>query len=132
MSSNGADKLEAGHVQAWLLSFLRFAVTRDEADRSAFLARARELDRGGHLATPAFSFFCRTGDELCDALLTPDDSQSRARLDTFLKRIGDDRLRRTLKTALGFEAAQAVRREIRAHRRDYLWQGLAVPSTRRA
>jgi hypothetical protein len=126
------DNFCAGHVQAWLLSFLCFAVTRNQADRNAFLAHARELDRGGHLATPAFSFFCRTSEALCDALLTPDDPQSRARLDTLLKRIGDDRLRRTLETALAFEAAPAIRREIRAHSRDYLWQGLAVSSTRRA
>jgi len=119
-------------VRAWLFSFLRFAVTREEADCNAFLARARELDRGGHVATPAFSFFVRTSEELRDALQNPDNAPSRARLETFLKRIDDERLRRTLEAASCLEAPRAGKREIRAHGRDYLWQGLAVSSSRRA
>ena len=122
--NDDTSEIDAGHIQVWLLSFLRFAVTRDEADRNAFLARAQELDRGGHLSTPAFSFFSRTSAELCRASLTPDDPPSRAELEAFLKRVPDVRLRRALEAALGLEPLLPTARQVRPQSRAYLWQGL--------
>jgi hypothetical protein len=123
MSGTGIDdEILSRQIGDWLLIFLRFVVTRDEADREAFLARAREMDRGGHLCTPPFAFFTRTSTELCDAILTKDDPQSRANLLRHLKRISDGTLRRTITAAIGPEPDSA---RAEPHNRSYLWKGLA-------
>ena len=58
-------------IDDWLLAVLRFAVTRDEADRSAVLVLAEAMDRSG--ASPArpssFEFFRRSSIELCRAIV---------------------------------------------------------------
>src|SRR5262249_12595122 len=57
-------------LHEWLLLLLRFAVTRDPADRSAALAMADELDSLGMRWRPAGPrFFLQTSDEVCDAVL---------------------------------------------------------------
>lgn len=129
MGDESTNPVHAEQLRAWLLSSLHFAITRAEHDRHAFLARARELDRGGHLETPAFSFFSRTSAGLCHAVLA-DDAQSRAMLKTFLTKIGDCRLRRALEAALDYEPPPD-RKPVRPQSRDHLWRGLAATSARR-
>jgi len=131
MSNAGINDIHAAQIRAWHLCFLRFAVTRDATDRDAFLARARDIDRGGHFEASAFTFFSRTSIELCKALLTSGDPQSRARLGNYLKGIMDDRLRRTLATAIEVEQRSA-KPESQVRNRDYLWRGLERKSSCRA
>jgi hypothetical protein len=131
VGNQSTDEICTSHVNAWLLSCLRFAVTRDDADRAAFLTRARELDRGGNLGNIGFSFFSRVSNELCDAILAPNSPQARNRLRTFLNSINDARLRRTLEAAVGLEEPRA-KSASSAPNRSYLWRGLAPRVARRS
>ena len=67
----GPIEWEARTLRSWHLAILRFALTRDNADRVAVLAIANEIDR---LHTPRdervdFDFFRRTSTELCETIL---------------------------------------------------------------
>jgi len=60
-----------GMLRAWQLAPLRFAVTRDNVDRLNVIAIAQEMDRGGRAqgARTEFSFFRKTGADLCTSIL---------------------------------------------------------------
>jgi hypothetical protein len=91
-------------VREWLLLTLRFAITRKPSDQSMVLAMADELDSLGVRWRPAApSFFCRTSNEVCEAILTSSDGHSSAVLRKHVARIDDARLRRAFQAAVGFE-----------------------------
>src|SRR5262245_23843464 len=126
MSHPGADeRVRSKQVRAWLLALLRYAVTRENADRDAFLASAAELDRcGSRLEQPAFDFFTRSSAELCAALDAPGEPGSHAVLQRLIRRVDDARLRRALEAAIALEPAPPLRIASRDSRGD-LWKGLA-------
>jgi phytoene dehydrogenase-like protein len=113
-------------VRDWLLLLLRFAITRELADRSAVLAAADELDALGLRWRPANpSFFLRTSREVCDAILATRDRNDNEVLRTHVARIDDPRLRRAFRAAVGLQ--ETVERPLRApttNRRSELWKGL--------
>ena len=126
--SDDSDKesVRAGKIRDWLLALLRFAVTREENDRTAFLRSALELDRSASCQRDAaFAFFTRTSTDLCTALRDLDDSQSRLAIQRQLKRIDDDRMRRALEAAIGVDPASATPK-VRPHSRAFLWKGLSA------
>jgi hypothetical protein len=77
----------AGRLRAWHLAILRFAVTRDNADRLAVLRIAREIDGPDSRqdGSADFEFFRRTSAELCAAIL-----QSNERASAILQQYGSD------------------------------------------
>jgi hypothetical protein len=121
----------AGTLRAWHLAILRYAVTRDNADRLAVFRIALEIDslepRQGN--PKDFDFFRRTSAELCSAILQPDAGAS-AILQQYLARIDDDRLKRALAAAIdaGKPAVSPAGRAVR--RGNDLWKGLASRGSR--
>ena len=116
----------AGTLRAWHLAILRYAVTRDNADRLAVFRIALEIDslEPGHDGRADFDFFRRTSAELCGAILQPNAGAS-AILQQYLARIDDDRLKRALAAAIDASepAVLPARRAVR--RGNDLWKGLA-------
>src|ERR1700752_910242 len=101
---NKQDTIErhAGLLRAWHLALLRFALTRNNADRLGVLAIANEIDRLGgppHEVGAGFSFFRRESEGLCAATLRQ-RKESDVILNRHLERIGDARLKRALAAAL--------------------------------
>jgi hypothetical protein len=73
MSQQSRIERHAGLLRAWHLAILRFALTRENADRLGVLMIANEIDRLGRPddAGPDFSFFRRTSAELCSDPTAP-------------------------------------------------------------
>jgi hypothetical protein len=113
-------------LRAWQLALLRFAVTRDNADRSAVMAIAGEIDRLGpqHDGKPDFSFFHRTSVEVCTAIARPNELTPMV-LRQYLVRIDDDRLKRVFAAtiAAGQPDEPASRKPFK--RDNGLWKGLS-------
>jgi hypothetical protein len=113
-------------LRAWQLAMLRFTVTLDDADRSAVMAIASEIDRLGpqHDMKSDFSFFRKTSAELCSAILRPNELTP-ALLRQYLARIDDERLKHILAAAV--EAGQPKETSIgKPFKRDErLWRGLS-------
>jgi hypothetical protein len=100
----GSDALRERKIRNWLLLLLRFAVTRESADRMAALAAADELDvfeAEGRTAAP--SFFNRTSRQVCEAILAPGDQHSQEVLRRHAGRIDDPRLRRAFQAAVDLQ-----------------------------
>jgi hypothetical protein len=118
-------------LRAWQLAILRFAVTLDDADRSAVIAIASEIDRLGprHGGKTDFGYFHRTSAELCAAILRPNEL-SPALLRQYLARIDDERLRHVFAAAV--EARQPKEASVRKpfKRDERLWRGLSSRSNR--
>jgi hypothetical protein len=116
-------------VREWLLLLLRFAVTREPSDRSAALAAADELDSLGARWRPAApSFFLRTSNEVCAAILAVSDRHTNAVIQRHIARIDDPRLRRAFQAAVGLRpTAEPRRQDTRSKQRKNrdLWEGLA-------
>jgi hypothetical protein len=132
MSSNG-DVMEwyAGTLRAWHLAILRYAVTKDNADRLAVFRIALEIDslEPRQDGRADFDFFRRTSEELCAAILQPNAGAS-AILQQYLARIDDDRLKRALAAAID-ASERAVSPAGRAiGRGNDLWKGLACRGSR--
>ena len=119
----------AGTLRAWHLAILRYAVTRDNADRLAVLRIAHEIDRPDprHDGRADFEFFRRTSLELCAAILQPDEGSS-AVLQQYLARIEDDRLKRAI--AATIDTARPTVSPVRkpTGRGNDLWKGLSSRS----
>jgi hypothetical protein len=117
-------------LRAWQLAILRFAVTLDDADRSAVMAIAGEIDRLGprHGGKTDFSYFRRTSAELCAAILRPNELAP-ALLRQYLARIDDDRLRQVFAAAV--EASQLKEASVRKPFKpdESLWRGLSSRRT---
>jgi fido (protein-threonine AMPylation protein) len=117
-------------IREWLLLLLRFAITRESADRLTALAAADELDASGGSWRPAAPrFFARTSNEVCDATAAADEAAGRAVLKKHLARIDDARLRRAFRAAIetgqGSDAHGERESAMRRRRVDRdLWKGL--------
>ena len=115
-------------VRDWLLAILRYAVTLHDADRSAVLVIAEEIDKLGSHAEepPAFKFFRRTSIELCSAILDAQNSNKSAVLHLHLKRIDDCRLRRAFEAAIDEDTSSATSDADKMKKRGAqdLWKGL--------
>jgi hypothetical protein len=129
MISLGTAERQAKLLRAWHLAILRFAVTRDNADRLGVLAIANEIDRLGqqHRTGEGFSFFRRTGAELCAAMLRRQDSDD-ALLSRYLTQIDDVPLHRALAAALDIRPRKPDLAKTRPEPKQDLWRGL--PSRR--
>ena len=115
-------------VRDWLLTILRYAVTLHDADRSAVLVIAEEIDKLGSHAEepPAFKFFRRTSIELCSAISDAQNSKKSAVLHLHLKRIDDGRLRRAFEAAIDEDTSPATNDADKMRKRGAqdLWKGL--------
>jgi hypothetical protein len=115
-------------VSDWLLAILRYAVTLHDADKSAVLVIAEEIDKlGSHSEEPpAFKFFRRTSIELCSAILDAQNSNKSAVLHLHLKRIDDCRLRRAFEAAIDEDTSPATSDADKMKKRGAqdLWKGL--------
>jgi len=127
MSQQETIERHAVLLRAWHLAILRFALTRNNADRIGVLAIANEIDRLGRpprQVGAGFSFFHRESEELCAATLRQ-HKESDVILNRHLARINDAHLRRTLAVALEAPPQKPDRARSR-HRPNYaLWRGLS-------
>ena len=125
-SSARAMEWYVGTLRAWHLAILRYAVTRDSADRLAVFRIALEIDslepRQDDRAD--FDFFRRTSVELCTAILQPNAGAS-ANLQQYLARIDDDRLKRALAAAIDASEPAMLPARRAVGRGNDLWKGLA-------
>jgi hypothetical protein len=125
MSQLSRIERHAGLLRAWHLAILRFALTRENADRLGVLAIANEIDRLGRLGNirPDFSFFRRTSAELCAAIPRRHERDDVV-LNQYLAEIDDARLHRALAAALDVPPPKPdlVRKSVRPNRD--LWRGL--------
>src|SRR5215470_17041666 len=109
----------------WLLAILRFAVTRERADRLIVLSMACELDRFGMSgATATLTFFTRTSIELCNAIADKNGPERDAILRRQLARIDDCRLKRSLEAAVELPPDSERRRKLRKLFQNDIWRGL--------
>jgi len=124
------------NIREWLLSLLRFAVTRQQSDHAVALTTADKLDSlGGQWRPAAPRFFTRTTDEVCAAISATPDGQDNAVLRRHLERIDDPRLRRAFRAAIGLVETREPDRHREARgpaKRHDLWRGLPVRASRRA
>ena len=121
----------AGTLRAWHLAILRYAVTKDNADRLAVFRIALEIDslEPRQDGRADFDFFRRTSLELCTAILQPNAGAS-AIWQQDLARIEHDRLKRALAAAID-ASEPAVSPAGRAiGRGNDLWKGLACCGNR--
>jgi hypothetical protein len=105
-------------VRDSLLLLLSFAVTREPADLAAALAVADELGSlGGGGKRRAPSFFLRTSNEVCEAILAAGDGHDvtdgddNAVLRRHVARIEDPRLRRAFEAAVGLRQTSEPQQE---------------------
>jgi hypothetical protein len=96
-------------VREWLLLLLRFAITRAPTDQSAALAMADELDSLDPRWRPtAPTFFARTSNEVCQAILMAGNRRANQVLEKHAKRIQEPRLRRAFRAAVGLKRGLAA------------------------
>jgi len=121
--SDAGDAPDRGarQVSEWLLLILRFAVTFEARDGSAALALADEIDaRGLQWRPSAPTFFRRTTNEVCRAIITFDDPKCTGILKRHLARIDNPVLKRAFRAAVNIDERTASSKHIA---RD-LWFGL--------
>ena len=125
-SSARAMEWYVGTLRAWHLAILRYAVTRDNADRLAVFRIAREIDslEPRQDGRADFDFFRRTSAELCAAILQPNAGAS-ANLQQYLARIDDYRLKRALAAAIDASEPAMLPARRAVGRGNDLWKGLA-------
>lgn len=125
MSQRTTADCQAGLVRAWHLAILRFALTRESADRLGVLAIANEIDRLGrpHQVGRAFSFFRRTSAELCAAMLLRPEGDD-VILNRYLAQIDDARLRHAMAAVLEVPPRQTIPAKKRIRQNHNLWKGL--------
>jgi hypothetical protein len=116
---NGVTAEQSRQVRDWLLAILRFAPTLDSVDRAAVMAKATDMDRLGSGKGPSqFTYFVRTSVEFCNRIVDQHIIDKAEVLRVHLRKIDDDRLRRSLEAALTWTK--------QVQRRDNLWKGLAA------
>jgi hypothetical protein len=118
-----SEDWRAGRIREWLLLLLRFAITCDPNDKAAALALADEIDALGQQWYPsAPSFFRRTTEEVCKAIIAPHDSRRTSVLRKHIARIDDARLRRAFHAAVDIEQRSPLAPP--EAKRQNLWRGL--------
>ena len=128
-AAGGAADLQDGRakqVHEWLLSLLRFAITRDPEDELAVLMMANGIDSlGRQWGRAAPTFFRRSSGEVCKAITAASDPERAAILERHVLRIEHLGLRRAFQAAVHSEAwaQQAPDRT----RQVGLWAGLRGP-----
>ena len=131
-ANEGLPMIERGPVEqhgmllrAWHLAILRFALTRDNADRLGVLAVANSIDRLGWQpqAREGFSFFRKTSADLC-AAITGRQRNDDVILSRYLTQVDDVSLRHSLAGALGLSQPMSKPERRRAGRNQDLWRGL--------
>jgi hypothetical protein len=129
MDSPLAIASHARLLRALHLAVLRFALTRENADRLSLFAVAGEIDKlGGSLQDrKVFAFFRKTSGELSAAILRR-DAAADAILRRYLAAVDDVRLRKTLCAALEFND-DGVSADKRRSAAASLWRGLASRQT---
>lgn len=114
-------------LRAWHLAMLRFAITRDNADRLGVFAIANEIDGlgRGHVRheKPHFGFFGKTSSELCAAILKRDEAADKI-LRLYLAQIDDAQLKRALAAVLEIEPSNRTEEKRRSKIASSLWRGL--------
>jgi len=119
--ANDAQDWGATQVREWLILLLRFAVTSDAKDQSAALTLADEIDaRGLQWRPSAPTFFRRTTEEVCRAIITPDDPKRTGILRRHLVRIDNPVLKRAFRAAVNIDERTASSE----HKARNLWFGL--------
>jgi hypothetical protein len=100
-------------VREWLLLLLRFAITREPNDQSAVLVISDELDSlgAGRWRPAAPSFFVRTSNEVCKAILAVGDGHNNVVLRRQIARIDDPRLRGAFQAAVGLQHTSEPQQE---------------------
>jgi hypothetical protein len=113
-------------LQSWLLLLLKLAITQDQADRSAAVEMAAELDSLVK-SQATFGYFSRTNREICDAIMQGRNEHSTTLLLRHASRIENQRLRQAFLGAVGLPdqhlTKQSRPRERRVKSAD-LWRGL--------
>jgi hypothetical protein len=124
----GTNDWHERKIREWLLLLLRFAVTHEQSDQCAVLAMAEELDSIGRCCgSGGPTFFRRTSQQLCRAILAAGDGPIEPVLRKHIARIHLPRLRRAFEAALGVEspAQSSASSERRKRRKDQdFWRGL--------
>jgi len=125
-ATDGAIKLpesRVAQIREWLLLLLRFAITRDPSDQAVVRSVASEIDSfGPQRRQPAPSFFRRTSNEVCEAIITTDNPMRNAILAKHLARIEDLRLRRAFHAAI--DLTDTSPQASSETKRPDLWAGL--------
>jgi hypothetical protein len=104
VAASGSEYWCEQKIREWLLLLLRFAITREPSDRSAVLSVAYELDAPRRRSDPStLCFSVRTSDEVCNAILGPDEERARAVLRTHLARMDDPRLKAAFAAAVDLQ-----------------------------
>ena len=125
MSQQSTMERHIGLLRAWHLAILRFALTRENADRLGVLAIANEIDGLGRPDDigPDFSFFRKTSAELCAAIPRRQE-RGDAVLSRYLTQIDDTRLHRALSAAIDVLPPMADLARKRVRPDHDLWRGL--------
>ena len=128
---DGRGRIEWGVrlLRSWHLAVLRFAITRENADRLGLLALANEIDRLGrsHGNGMDFDFFRRTSTELCDAILRPDMPGAGTLLRQYLARIEDARLKRAFAAVIEVDQPEQASKSRRSRAYGAMWRWLGLP-----
>lgn len=112
-------------IKNWLLTVLRFAMTRDETDRICVLEIAREFDRKSSGAgETSFSFFARTSAKICSIIVADQDPKRRTTLLRYFNCIEDRRLRPALEAATESNSVVPAAPKSAKRKREDLWRGL--------
>lgn len=121
------DEFLSRKVTDWLFLLLRFAITRDEGDRTAVYALAQQMDSlGVRFGFADQGFFQRTSADVCKAIAEPGNPRSFALLRTHAQRIEHPRLRNCFRSAVDLAEIARVpnnhsrKRAVPAN----LWDGL--------
>jgi hypothetical protein len=125
--ARGAAPKDTQNVDDWLFALLRFAVTKEPADRALAVAIAQEMDQRGLLAGARFSFFTRTSGTFCNDAAEGHDPKKLASLRGFIKRIDDRRLRRAFEAILQIGRSKPSSHKVRQYDHKNLFKGL-LPS----
>ncbi len=113
----------AGQVREWLFLLLRFAITRDPQDQLAVLMTASGIDLlGRQWGRAAPSFFRRSSDEVCKAIMALDDPDRDIVLKKHMRRIEHPGLKRAFQAAL-YSEQRAPSVAVRSDQSE-LWAGL--------